>query len=102
MIKEENLGRYFNNLRNILKYKLETLDYFEQVSRMQELEKIAFWRLFYEKPIFCFIRTILFLPTYIWKFLDRSYDKFYMIKLRNEIDVLRTEIKYIQKRRWTK
>ena len=75
MIKEENLGRYFNNLRNILRYKLETLDYFEQVSRMQELEKKAFWRLFYEKPGFCFIRTILFLPTYIWKFLDRSYDK---------------------------
>ena len=102
MIKEENLGRYFNNLRNILRYKLETLDYFEQVSRMQELEKIAFWRLFYKKPIFSLMRTILFLPTYIWKFLDRSYDKFYMIKLRNDIDVLRTEIKYIQKRRWTK
>ena len=48
MIKEENLGRYFNNLRNVLRYKLETLDYFEQVSRMQELEKKAFWRLFYK------------------------------------------------------
>ena len=102
MIKEENLGRYFNNLRNVLRYKLETLDYFEQVSRMQELEKKAFWRLFYKKPIFSFMRTILFLPTLIWKFLDSAYDKFYMIKLRNEIDVLRTEIKYIQKRRWTK
>ena len=42
MIKEENLGRYFNNLRNILRYKLETLDYFEQVSRLQELEKKHF------------------------------------------------------------
>ena len=73
MIKEENLGRYFNNLRNILRYKLETLDYYEQVLRMQELEKKAFWRLFYEKPIFSFMRTILFLQTYILKFFDRSY-----------------------------
>ena len=102
MIKEENLGRYFNNLRNILRYKLETLDYYEQVLRMQELEKKAFWKLFYEKPIFSFMRTILLLPTYILKFFDRSYDRFYVIKLRNEIDVLRVEIKYIQKRRWTK
>ena len=45
---------------------------------------------------------MLYLPTYIWKFLDRSYERFYIIKLRNEIEVLRTEIKHIQKRRWTK
>ena len=102
MIKEKNLGRYFNNLRNILKYKLEALDYYEQTIRMQELEKRAFWRIFFEKPIFSLIRVCILLPTHIWRFLDRSYDRFYLIKLKNEIDVLKIEIKHIQKLRWTK
>ena len=39
MYTEENMSRYFNNLRRILRSKLESLDYYEQVVRYQELEK---------------------------------------------------------------
>ena len=42
MYHEENLGKYFNNLRRILRSKLELLDYYEQVVRYQELEKKLF------------------------------------------------------------
>ena len=41
MYHEENLGKYFNNLRRIFRSKLELLDYYEQVVRYQELEKKA-------------------------------------------------------------
>ena len=99
---EEHLRRYFKNLRDILYYKLETLEYYERMIRLRELQKRAYWRLFFEKPIFFLLRSIILLPTLIWKFFDRSYDKFYITKLRNEIDILRIEIKYIQKSRWTK
>ena len=39
MISPDNFGKYFNNLRVILKYKLETLEYFERLVRLQELQK---------------------------------------------------------------
>ena len=39
MISPDNFGKYFNNLRIILKYKLETLEYFERLVRLQELQK---------------------------------------------------------------
>ena len=48
------------------------------------------------------IRAMVYLPTHIWKYIDRKYDRFYVSKLKNEIEVLRIEIKHIQKRRWTK
>ena len=38
MISPDNFGKYFNNLRIILKYKLETLEYFERLVRLQELQ----------------------------------------------------------------
>ena len=51
MISPDNFGKYFNNLRIILKYKLETLEYFERLVRLQELQKRASSRLFFERPI---------------------------------------------------
>ena len=48
------------------------------------------------------LRAMVYLPTHIWKYIDRKYDRFYVSKLKNEIEVLRIEIKHIQKRRWTK
>tara|TARA_B100001029_G_scaffold125333_1_gene104526 strand:+ start:424 stop:741 length:318 start_codon:yes stop_codon:yes gene_type:complete len=100
MIKEENHRKYFNNLRIILRSKLETLDYYEQTIRLQELQKRANVKVFLKTPIFYFLRSILYLPTYILKYFDKMLDKFYLIKLRSEVDILRIEIKQIQKQRW--
>ena len=82
--------------------KLETLEYFERLVRLQELQKRASSRLFFERPILSMLRAMVYLPTHIWKYIDRKYDRFYVSKLKNEIEVLRIEIKHIQKRRWTK
>ena len=102
MYHEENLGRYFNNLRRILRGKLELLDYYEQVVRYQELEKKAFLRLVFQRPVYCILRSIVYLPINILRYLDRIADRFYLSKIKNEVDVLRNEIKYIQEKRWTK
>tara|TARA_B100001939_G_C16379432_1_gene379241 strand:+ start:87 stop:395 length:309 start_codon:yes stop_codon:yes gene_type:complete len=102
MYTEENMSRYFNNLRRILRSKLESLDYYEQVVRYQELEKKAYLRLLFQRPIYCTLRSIVYLPINILRYLDRIADRFYLSKIKNEVDVLRNEIKYIQKTRWTK
>ena len=102
MYTEENMSRYFNNLRRILRSKLESLDYYEQVVRYQELEKKAYLRLLFQRPIYCTLRSIAYLPINILRYLDRIADRFYLSKIKNEVDVLRNEIKYIQKTRWTK
>ena len=102
MYHEENLGKYFNNLRRILRSKLESLDYYEQVVRYQELEKKAYLRLLFQRPIYCTLRSIVYLPINMLRYLDRIADRFYLSKIKNEVDVLRNEIKYIQKTRWTK
>ena len=102
MNTEENMSRYFNNLRRILRSKLESLDYYEQVVRYQELEKKAYLRLLFQRPIYCTLRSIVYLPINMLRYLDRIADRFYLSKIKNEVDVLRNEIKYIQKTRWTK
>ena len=102
MYTEENMSRYFNNLRRILRSKLELLDYYEQVVRYQELEKKAYLRLLFQRPVYCTLRSIVYLPINILRYLDRIADRFYLSKIKNEVDVLRNEIKYIQKTRWTK
>ena len=102
MYTEENMSRYFNNLRRILRSKLESLDYYEQVVRYRELEKKAYLRLLFQRPIYCTLRSIVYLPINILRYLDRIADRFYLSKIKNEVDVLRNEIKYIQKKRWTK
>ena len=102
MYTKENMSRYFNNLRRILRSKLESLDYYEQVVRYQELEKKAYLRLLFQRPIYCTLRSIVYLPINILRYLDRIADRFYLSKIKNEVDVLRNEIKYIQKTRWTK
>ena len=102
MHTKENMSRYFNNLRRILRSKLESLDYYEQLVRYQELEKKAYLRLLFQRPIYCTLRSIVYLPINILRYLDRIADRFYLSKIKNEVDVLRNEIKYIQKTRWTK
>ena len=92
MYHEENLGKYFNNLRRILRSKLELLDYYEQVVRYQELEKKAFLRLVFQRPVYCILRSIVYLPINILRYLDRIADRFYLSKIKNEVDVLRNEI----------
>ena len=81
MYHEENLGKYFNNLRRILRSKLELLDYYEQVVRYQELEKKAFLRLVFQRPVYCIIRSIVYLPMNILCYLDRIADRFYLSKI---------------------
>ena len=61
MYTEENMSRYFNNLRRILRSKLESLDYYEQVVRYQELEKKAYLRLLFQRPVYCTLRSIVYL-----------------------------------------
>ena len=102
MHTRENMSRYFNNLRRILRSKLESLDYYEQVVRYQELEKKAYLRLLFQRPVYCTLRSIVYLPINTLRYLDRIADRFYLSKIKNEVDVLRNEIKYIQKTRWTK
>ena len=58
MYHEENLGKYFNNLRRILRSKLELLDYYEQVVRYQELEKKAFLRLVFHEIVALLLQVL--------------------------------------------
>ncbi len=102
MFKEEILGKYFNNLRRILRYKQETLDYYEQIIRFQELQSRATYNLFFEKPVTFILRGIIYLPTHVLRYFNRLADKYYLSKLRKEVDILKIEIKYVQKTRWTK
>ena len=102
MIKEDNLGRYFNNLRIILKEKQECFEYYKDTIKLNNLQKKANLRLFYQKPLIYLIRFLFYLPINLIRILKNINNHFYITKLENEIDVLKLEIKDFQKKRWTK
>jgi hypothetical protein len=102
MIKEDNLGRYFNNLRIILKEKQECFQYYKDTIKLINLQKKADVRLFYQKPLIYLIRFLFYLPINLIRILKNINNHFYITKLENEIDVLKLEIKDFQKKRWTK
>ena len=102
MIKEDNLGRYFNNLRIILKEKQECFEYYKDTIKLNNLQKKANLRLFYQKPLIYLIRFLFYLPINLIRILKNINNHFYITKLENEIDVLKLEIKDFQKKRWIK
>ena len=102
MIKEDNLGRYFNNLRIILKEKQECFEHYKDTIKLNNLQKKANLRLFYQKPLIYLIRFLFYLPINLIRILKNINNHFYITKLENEIDVLKFEIKEVQKKRWIK
>ena len=98
MIKEDNLGRYFNNLRIILKEKQECFEYYKDTIKLNNLQKKANLRLFYQKPLIYLIRFLFYLPINLIRILKNINNHFYITKLENEIDVLKLEIKDFQKK----
>ena len=102
MIKADNLGRYFNNLRIILKEKQECFEYYKDTIKLNNLQKKANLRLFYQKPLIYLIRFLFYLPINLIRILKNINNHFYITKLENEIDVLKLEIKDFQKKRWIK
>ena len=99
---EKNLDRYFNNLKIILKERQECFKYFNDSIKLTNLQKKANIRLFNQKPLIYLIRFIFYLPINLIRILKNVNNHFYISKLQNEIDVIKLEIKEVQKKRWTK
>ena len=92
-----NSGNYFNNLRFILKQKQECLEYYKDSIKLNNLQKKANLQLFHQKPLSYLVRFIIYLPINLIRTYKNMNNKYFKIKLRNEIEVLKFEIKKIQK-----
>lgn len=92
-----NSGNYFNNLRFILKQKQECLEYYKDSIKLNNLQKKANLQLFHQKPLSYLVRFIIYLPINLIRIYKNMNNKYFTIKLRNEIEVLKFEIKKIQK-----
>ena len=92
-----NSGNYFNNLRFILKEKQECLEYYQDSIKLNNLQKKANLQLFHQKPLSYLVRFIIYLPINLIRIYKNMNNKYFTIKLRNEIEVLKFEIKKIQK-----
>ena len=99
---EKNLIRYFNDLRTILKERQECFEYYNNTIKLVNLQKKANMRLFYQKPVIYLIRFLFYLPINLIRIIRNVNNHFYITKLQNEIDVIKLEIKEVQKKRWTK
>ena len=99
---EKNLIRYFNDLRTILKERQECFEYYNNTIKLVNLQKKANMRLFYQKPVIYLIRFLFYLPINLIRIIRNVNNHFYISKLQNEIDVIKLEIKEVQKKRWTK
>ena len=92
-----NSGNYFNNLRFILKEKQECLEYYQDSIKLNNLQKKANLQLFHQKPLSYLVRFIIYLPINLIRIYKNTNNQYFMMKLRNEIEVLKFEIKKIQK-----
>lgn len=92
-----NSGNYFNNLRFILKQKQECLEYYKDSIKLNNLQKKANLQLFHQKPLSYLVRFIIYLPINLIRIYKNTNNQYFMMKLRNEIEVLKFEIKKIQK-----
>ena len=92
-----NSGNYFYNLRFILKEKQECLEYYQDSIKLNNLQKKANLQLFRQKPLSYLVRFIIYLPINLIRIYKNMNNQYFMMKLRNEIEVLKFEIKKIQK-----
>ena len=91
-------NRYYANLRLILKEKQECLKFYDDTIKLNKLQKKADLNLFYQKPVTYLIRFLIYLPINLIRILKNVNNHFYLIKLRNEVEILKFEIQDIQKK----
>ena len=91
-MRKLNNNKYYNNLKSILKQKEEHRNYFQELVKLNRLQKKADWRLFFKIPIFYFFRFLLYLPSNIIKKFEVTSNKYYLSKLNNEVELLKNEI----------
>jgi hypothetical protein len=91
-------NRYYANLRLILKEKQECLEFYDDTIKLNKLQKKADLNLFYQKPVTYLIRFLIYLPINLIRILKNANNHFYLIKLRNEVEILKFEIQDIQKK----
>ncbi len=88
---------YFNNLKFILKEKQQCLEYYQDTIKLQNLQTKANLQLFYKKPLSYFIRFMIYLPINLVRIFKNINNHYFIIKLRNEIEVIKFEMQEIQK-----
>tara|TARA_B110001452_G_C14950101_1_gene332269 strand:- start:118 stop:417 length:300 start_codon:yes stop_codon:yes gene_type:complete len=89
-------NRYYANLRLILKEKQECLEFYDDTIKLNKLQKKADLNLFYQKPFTYLIRFLIYLPINLIRILKNANNHFYLVKLRNEVEILKFEIQDIQ------
>ena len=97
-----NSNKHINNIKEILKHKEEWYDYFHETVHLSRLQKTANIRLFFQKPLICVFRFILYMPVNLLKMVEKANNRFYLAKIKNEIEVLKDELHNIEKNRWIK
>ena len=88
---------YCNNLKFILKEKQECLEYYQDTTKLHNLQTKANLRLFYKKPLSYLIRFMIYLPINLVRIYKNINNQYFIIKLRNEIEVIKFEMQEIQK-----
>ena len=96
-MRQPNNKKYYNNLRSVLRYKEECRSYFQELDKLNRLQKKANWNLFLKIPLLYLLRFFLYLPVNTLRLLKTASDRFYLLKLNNEVEVLKDEIKIIDK-----
>ena len=94
-MKQPNNNKYYNNLKSVLRYKEECRSYFQELVELNRLQKKANWNLFLKIPFFFLLRFFLYLPVNTLRLFKTASDRFYLLKLNNEVEVLKDEIKTI-------
>ena len=101
-MRQLNNNKYYNNLKSILKQKEECRDYFQELVELNRLQKKANWLLFFKIPISYFLRSLLYLPINVIKVFEKASNQYYLLKLDNEVEVLKKEIKIMDNDQWIK
>ena len=97
-----NVHTHLNDIKKVLKQREELYSYFLSRVEFNQLQSKADIRLFFKKPLLYFLRYIIYLPINLLRVLERANNKFYLIKMENEIEVLKDEISYMEKKIWKK
>ncbi len=89
---------YLNNLKFILKEKQECLEYYQETIKLHKLQTKANLQLFNKKPLSYLIRFMIYLPINLIRIYKNKNNQYFIIKLRNEIEVIKFEMQEIQKK----
>ncbi|MDB9795883.1 hypothetical protein OAB44_00590 [Pelagibacteraceae bacterium] len=93
-----SINKYYNSLRSILKDRQELFYYFDERVKIDKLQKKANLRLFFKMPIFYFLRSVLYLPINLSKLVKKISNHYYLLKMDNEIKVLKDELNSLEKK----